>query len=148
MSVNLEAAPIRVEPKKMVKKLDSWQKAEAAAKQAAGARREAIGAFVEDAGLHKKAFAQFRALRKIEDDGKKRHAIRTLQALIPILEAEIEGADLGLDEPQDNVVKMQKAAETADAEMNELEADEGAFNQAADEAGDATDPINLAQPAE
>lgn len=142
MSVNKQAEPIRIETDKMIKKVDQWEKAEAAAGQAAGTRREAIGKFVEDAGLHNKAFSHFRTARKIKDDGKKRHYLRTMQALIPVLEAELDAQDqMDLDEPEDNVVKMQDAAKAADAEMDEIETEEAEFDAAADD-------LDLAQPAE
>ena len=117
------------------------EKGDAADAQNAGRRREAIGKFVEDAGLHNKAFSHFRTGRKIKDDAKKRHYVRSLQALIPLLEAELEGDDLGLDEPEGNIVKMQDAAKQADAEMDEIEQEAEEFDAAADE-------VDLAQPAE
>lgn len=139
MSVNQEAEPIRVEPGKIAKKCDVWEKGERSDKQKSATRREAIKSFVEDAGLHAKAFNQFRAIRKIEDEGKRMHAVRTMEALLPLLRAELEGNELPLDEPQDNVVTMQNAAQAADAEMDELDADAADFD-------DAAGQIDLSQP--
>lgn len=80
-----------VDPDKLLAKHAAWSEAEMDANSDAGERRQAIGATADEMRIEGKALSWFRGLLKIKNEGKKRDALLSLEALLPIARTQIMG---------------------------------------------------------
>jgi hypothetical protein len=80
-----------VDPDKLLAKHAAWSAAETDANSDAGERRQAIGAVADEMRIEGKALSWFRSLLKIKNEGKRRDALLSLEALLPIARGQIMG---------------------------------------------------------
>jgi hypothetical protein len=80
-----------VDPDKLLMKHAAWSAAETDANSDAGERRQAIGAVADEMRIEGKALSWFRSLLKIKNEGRRRDALLSLEALLPIARGQIMG---------------------------------------------------------
>lgn len=70
----------------------------------AGESRQQIGEFLEETGINNKAFSHCRMVLRMKKDDKRQDWLRSMRALLPMMEAEIakDGTQDAFDAPGDS----------------------------------------------